>query len=40
MVIHDERLVGYCNKVYRMIDGVLKLDEEMSNREIPDKNKL
>lgn len=40
MVTHDERLVGYCDKVYRMIDGVLKLDEDMSNREIPDKNKL
>ena len=40
MVTYDERLAGYCNKVYRMIDGVLKLDEGISNREIPDKNKL
>ncbi|MDN6409083.1 MAG: ABC transporter ATP-binding protein [Tetragenococcus halophilus] len=32
MVTHDERLVGYCDKVYRMIDGVLKLDEEMTNQ--------
>ncbi|MDN6196189.1 MAG: ABC transporter ATP-binding protein [Atopostipes suicloacalis] len=32
MVTHDERLVGYCDKVYRMIDGVLELDEEMTNQ--------
>lgn len=40
MVTHDERLVGYCDKVYRMVDGVLKLDEEMSNQPKPDKSKL
>lgn len=32
MVTHDERLVGYCDKVYRMVDGVLSLDEEMTNQ--------
>ena len=35
MVTHDERLVGYCDKVYRMIDGVLELDEELSKQEKP-----
>lgn len=40
MVTHDERLVGYCDKVYRMIDGVLKLDKEMSDQPRPDKNSL
>lgn len=40
MVTHDERLVGYCDKVYRMVDGVLKLDEAMSNQPKPDKSKL
>lgn len=40
MVTHDERLVGYCDKVYRMVDGVLELDEEMSNQPKLDKNKL
>lgn len=39
MVTHDERLVGYCDKVYRMVDGVLELDEELSNQAKPDKNK-
>ncbi|MDN6161540.1 MAG: ABC transporter ATP-binding protein [Atopostipes sp.] len=39
MVTHDERLVGYCDKVYRMIDGVLELDKEMSNQARPNKNK-
>jgi len=28
IVTHDIRLVGYCDKVYNMVDGVLKLDEE------------
>ncbi len=40
MVTHDERLVGYCDKVYRMIDGVLQLDKDMSNQPKPDKSKL
>lgn len=40
MVTHDERLVGYCDKVYRMVDGVLELDEEMSNQSKPDKSIL
>lgn len=40
MVTHDERLVGYCDKVYRMVDGVLELDEEMSKQAKPDKNDL
>lgn len=40
MVTHDERLVGYCDKVYRMIDGVLALDEKMSNQPKPDKTNL
>jgi putative ABC transport system ATP-binding protein len=25
MVTHDERLIKYCDKVYEMRDGVLKL---------------
>lgn len=29
VVTHDIRLVGYCDKVYRMTDGVLVLEEEM-----------
>ena len=40
MVTHDERLVGYCDKVYRMVDGVLELDEEMLNQAKLDKSKL
>lgn len=32
MVTHDERLVGYCDKVYRMVDGVLSLDKKMTNQ--------
>lgn len=40
MVTHDERLVGYCDKVYRMIDGVLELDEEMSKRDKPNKDEI
>lgn len=34
MVTHDERLVGYCDKVYRMVDGVLSLDQEMTNQTV------
>lgn len=30
MVTHDERLIGYCDKVYYMKDGQLTLDEEKS----------
>lgn len=30
MVTHDERLIGYCDKVYYMKDGQLSLDEEKS----------
>ncbi|MGO4928221.1 ABC transporter ATP-binding protein [Fundicoccus sp. Sow4_F4] len=30
MVTHDERLIGYCDKVYSMKDGQLTLDEEKS----------
>lgn len=40
MVTHDERLVGYCDKVYRMVDGVLTFDEAMSKQAKPDKSKL
>lgn len=40
MVTHDERLVGYCDKVYRMVDGVLELDKEMANQEKPKKTKV
>ena len=29
VVTHDIRLVGYCDKVYKMTDGVLVLEEEM-----------
>lgn len=36
MVTHDERLVGYCDKVYRMVDGELTLDEEMSHQNKPE----
>lgn len=28
VVTHDTRLVGYCDKVYNMTDGVLILDDE------------
>lgn len=28
VVTHDTRLVGYCDKVYHMTDGILKLQEE------------
>lgn len=28
VVTHDTRLIGYCDKVYNMTDGVLKLQEE------------
>ncbi|HLR89127.1 MAG TPA: ABC transporter ATP-binding protein [Atopostipes sp.] len=35
MVTHDERLIGYCDKVYYMQDGELKLDEEKSNKDKP-----
>lgn len=40
MVTHDERLVGYCDKVYHMVDGVLELDKELSNQEKPDINNI
>lgn len=40
MVTHDERLVGYCDKVYRMVDGVLTLDKELSEQAKPDKSNL
>lgn len=36
MVTHDERLVGYYDKVYRMVDGELTLDDEMSHQKKPD----
>ncbi|MEK5038008.1 ABC transporter ATP-binding protein [Sporosarcina sp. FSL K6-3457] len=29
VVTHDIRLVGYCDKVYKMIDGVLVLEEKI-----------
>lgn len=35
MVTHDERLIGFCDKVYTMEDGVLHLDEEKSNKPEP-----
>lgn len=40
MVTHDERLIGYCDKVYYMQDGKLKLDEEKSKKEKPNENDL
>ncbi len=40
MVTHDERLVGYCDKVYHMVDGVLTLDKELSEQAKPDKSNL
>ena len=40
MVTHDERLIGYCDKVYYMQDGKLKLDEEKSKKEKPDEKDL
>ena len=35
MVTHDERLIGYCDKVYFMEDGKLTLNEEKSEKDIP-----
>lgn len=40
MVTHDERLIGYCDKVYSMEDGVLTLNEEKSEKDIPDEDEL
>ena len=40
MVTHDERLIGYCDKVYIMEDGELTLDEEKSEKEVPDEAEL
>lgn len=40
MVTHDERLIGYCDKVYYMEDGELRLDEEKSNKDKPDEKDL
>lgn len=40
MVTHDERLIGYCDKVYFMQDGQLKLDKEKSRKHKPDKKEL
>lgn len=40
MVTHDERLIGYCDKVYYMEDGVLRLDEDKSNKKQPDEKEL
>lgn len=40
MVTHDERLIGYCDKVYYMKDGELRLDEEKSNKDKPDEKDL
>lgn len=40
MVTHDERLIGYCDKVYYMEDGELRLDKEKSNKEQPDESEL
>ena len=39
MVTHDERLIGYCDKVYRMVDGELTLDEERPRPKKADSNK-
>lgn len=35
MVTHDERLIGYSDKVYSMEDGKLTLNEEKSEKDIP-----
>lgn len=40
MVTHDERLIGYCDKVYSMEDGKLTLNEEKSEKDIPKKEQL
>lgn len=40
MVTHDERLIGYCDKVYYMEDGELRLDKEKSNKQQPDEAEL
>lgn len=32
MVTHDERLLTYCDKVYTIIDGVLKLNQSYTKR--------
>lgn len=40
MVTHDERLIGYCDKVYFMEDGKLTLNEEKSEKDIPKKEEL
>lgn len=37
MVTHDERLIGYCDKVYSMEDGKLTLNEEKLEKDIPKK---
>lgn len=31
MVTHDERMLEFCDKVYRMEDGRLKLDESFNS---------
>ena len=38
MVTHDERLIGYCDKVYYMEDGALTLDEEKSKLKPENQN--
>ena len=40
MVTHDERLIGYSDKVYSMEDGKLTLNEEKSEKDIPKKEEL
>ena len=40
MVTHDERLIGYCDKVYSMEDGKLTLNEEKSEKDVPDEEDL
>lgn len=40
MVTHDERLIGYCDKVYYMQDGELKLDDEKTKRDKPTTKQL
>ena len=40
MVTHDERLIGYCDKVYSMQDGELSLDEEKSKKDKPEAKDL
>lgn len=37
MVTHNERLIGYCDKVYYMEDGELRLDDEKSNKKQPNE---